>query len=340
MRRLYLATHAANLKRFRVLETLADAFRSAGIRLTLLKGAALVLRYGEPFGLRPMSDLDILIPPGTRSTAMEVLETLGWKPSPRDPRRLSDSFYDTVHAWDFTHPDGHTIDLHWHVLHECLHPEADREFSRAAVPVAFRGRDFLVLCPADQLLHVLLQGARCAGIAYLRWVTDAAMVLAGSGTGLDWDRFLRLTARFRLAPPVTDALNYLDRRMGSPVPRTVLARSNAMPCTSLETLEYRYKRSRLGNSSLNFLPMIWFDFLRVPDPRGLAGKLAGFPGHIFRHWGARTPGEFLSMARTILFLTLRPFPGYRSGTGPGSGTTRAPGRDATGGTTTTLGGER
>jgi hypothetical protein len=59
---LYLRHRHANQVRTRVLHEVLAAYQSAGIPALVLKGAALFyLVYPEP-GLRPMSDMDILVP--------------------------------------------------------------------------------------------------------------------------------------------------------------------------------------------------------------------------------------------------------------------------------------
>jgi hypothetical protein len=75
---LYLRHRHANQVRTRVLREVLTAYDDAGIRALVLKGAALAhLVYPEP-GLRPMSDLDILVSPSDLWRAQRLLADLGF----------------------------------------------------------------------------------------------------------------------------------------------------------------------------------------------------------------------------------------------------------------------
>ncbi len=83
---LYARHRHANRVRTRVLRDILGAYQSAGISALVLKGAALShLVYPEP-GLRPMSDVDILVPQPEVWRAQEVLAELGFDtPQPPGP---------------------------------------------------------------------------------------------------------------------------------------------------------------------------------------------------------------------------------------------------------------
>jgi hypothetical protein len=76
MKVLSLRQRYAHEVRFIALKEIIQAFNEAKIRVILLKGAALChLLYPEP-GLRPMSDLDILVDPAEILNAQKVLTSL------------------------------------------------------------------------------------------------------------------------------------------------------------------------------------------------------------------------------------------------------------------------
>jgi hypothetical protein len=81
---LYVRHRQANRIRMRLLGDVLAAYQSAGIAALILKGAALCqLVYREP-GLRPMSDIDILVAPSQARRAQQVLADLGFDaPKPR-----------------------------------------------------------------------------------------------------------------------------------------------------------------------------------------------------------------------------------------------------------------
>jgi hypothetical protein len=75
---LYLRHRQAGQVQMRILRDLLAAYAAAGIQALVVKGAALAhLVYPEP-ALRPMSDLDILVPETELGRAREVLADLGF----------------------------------------------------------------------------------------------------------------------------------------------------------------------------------------------------------------------------------------------------------------------
>ena len=72
----YRRTWYENQLLFHALSGLLRSLHEAGIQTVLLKGAALVSQYYRDYGLRPMHDLDILIPAGQSSQALRLLTTL------------------------------------------------------------------------------------------------------------------------------------------------------------------------------------------------------------------------------------------------------------------------
>jgi len=85
---LALQHRAAGAARFGALREALDGLADAGIPVLVLKGAALAhLVYPEP-GLRPMGDLDLLVPAGALAPALEALRGLGYRDLPADPDAL------------------------------------------------------------------------------------------------------------------------------------------------------------------------------------------------------------------------------------------------------------
>jgi hypothetical protein len=81
---LYVRYRHANRVRMRLLGDILAAYQAAAIPALVMKGAALCqLVYPEP-GLRPMSDIDILVPPSQARRAQQVLVGLGFH-APQPP---------------------------------------------------------------------------------------------------------------------------------------------------------------------------------------------------------------------------------------------------------------
>ncbi len=75
---LYVRHKRGNEIRLRVLRDVLEAFEEADILPTVLKGPLLIDRvYGDP-GLRPMADLDLLVPPEQAIRAQRLLGDMGF----------------------------------------------------------------------------------------------------------------------------------------------------------------------------------------------------------------------------------------------------------------------
>ena len=52
----------------------------------MLKGAGLIASFGSAVDLRPMDDVDIMVPPDRLPQVIDMMLTLGWRPKEPLPR--------------------------------------------------------------------------------------------------------------------------------------------------------------------------------------------------------------------------------------------------------------
>ena len=121
---------------------------------------------------------------------------------------------------EFVDGRAQRIDLHWHLLPDSCWPGADDEFWERAATTALHGVRVSVLDATDQLFHTCAHGVKWEHVPPLRWIADAAMILGDPSVAIDWERLVRLADRLRLILPLRDALTYLERTLGLPVPPT------------------------------------------------------------------------------------------------------------------------
>ena len=89
-------TATRNRRRFDAGRRLLTALAEAGIATLMVKGGALIAdKYGD-IGLRPMSDLDVVVPTAQATAAIEALSCAGWSPR----ARITPSFIRMMHAVD------------------------------------------------------------------------------------------------------------------------------------------------------------------------------------------------------------------------------------------------
>lgn len=266
--RAYHATRDRTAAGLRDAREALDALGEAGIAGLLLKGAALVLgAYRDP-GLRPMDDLDVLVPEGAAEAALRVLAARGWRP--REP--ATPAYRATRHAAPL-HREGRTqIDLHWRVFEEHCPPAAEAAFwaeARALTDPMLEGAPARILAPADQLLHVVVHGLKWSRIPAVRWAADAAMVVRQGP--LDWERVSAQAGLRGFGLRAWLALAYLHDVIGEPLPAAALERLATLPVSAREHVEL-WVRSR-PQPLLGSLPFHGCNYLRLAPRRTPLGLL-------------------------------------------------------------------
>jgi hypothetical protein len=214
-----------------------QALRDTGIEVMLLKGMALTQHYYGTTGLRPMADIDLMVPFRDADSAVEILCKNGWEAERPLPAKLTQEMKLCAHAIGFRDAFGLPLDLHWHLLHFCLDPGADDSFWAASTVSTFAGREVRILNPADQLLHLFVHGLEWCRTPGIRWISDACTVIRRS-PDLDWERLIAEARQRNLVLFVRSALNYLADSFDVPVPGEALQSLNCLPVSARERYEY------------------------------------------------------------------------------------------------------
>ncbi|MFN8027385.1 MAG: nucleotidyltransferase family protein [Acidimicrobiia bacterium] len=197
----------------------AGVLHGAGVEIVVLKGAALAETvYPEP-ELRPMVDVDVLVPTARVRDAIGVLVAAGWTLQGELPQHHVRRGQEV----DLRGPAGEKLDLHWHLHPAVVVPgeesTSDEEFFARSLPFPAAGPGARMLEPTDQLFHVLLHGSTNGWPAHPLWVADAAMLVDHVDT-FDGDRFTALARDHGMTVPIRASLTALRTRFGR-VPRFV-----------------------------------------------------------------------------------------------------------------------
>jgi Uncharacterised nucleotidyltransferase len=252
------------------------ALEGAGIETLITKGASLaLLSYGD-VGVRPMDDVDVLVPLDRTREAIEVLSAAGWKPDHEDPA----AWTQVHHSLGFAGPKGGEVDLHWFSLWQ---PASDAGLWRASIPLELAGISTRAPCPADQLLLTCVHGTPWSPLPPFRWIADAVTVIRSAGEQLDWDRFLAEAARRRVTVASAAALNYLSEEFEMAVPPAVLAGLRAVPASRHERAAFR--AACQPDSPLRTLRMAWDRYRRLRDLEAGTPPPGNFIGFARRFWG-------------------------------------------------------
>ena len=249
---------------FAALATLRQALRQRGLQAILLKGGALIETvYGGQAGLRPLSDLDLLIKAADFGAVVEVLRQQDFRPlSP-----ASAFFMDGSAAIDLHTEISGAARLRRRALAFRFDAEA---LWREAVPLDPHDATLLTLAPTHQFLHLAVHGLKHS-FARLFWFVDMGLVLPC----VAWEELLSWAEDSGALRALAYALGGLQALMGIEIPTAVLTR---LP--RLNRLERAFLRRVVRRQEMQTLGEVMVAF-SVP---GVMDKLRyllefGFPRH-------------------------------------------------------------
>ena len=198
-----------------------------GVPFIVLKGAALIACYLADRSLRPMEDIDILVPEDRLANAIAVLTAMNLHPQGISPRYLMRSrFRRFIPGCAFVGPDQN-IDLHWKALHLDLRPEADDQFWQAHRQTSLDGTPIRVLDPAHQLIHICAHAAQPgARAAAEQWPADAILVIRG-GKDLCARRLMVEADQRGLSAIMAEALAFLAQEFDVSISNLTISRMRA-----------------------------------------------------------------------------------------------------------------
>jgi len=204
------------------LARLLAAFNKAEVPTMLLKGAALTQTcYAEP-GLRPMSDLDLLVRPEHVDAAFRILEGAGCR---RGAELVRDDFFPRFYyetEWLTNSPRPVRIDLHVRPLRPLRASRTipDDALWQGAEQVDIYGATAWIPSRAVMFIHLCAHAAY-HGCARLIWLYDLIRFVDHNGGDMDWALVLRLCRRWRLSLPVRVAIERCRRVVGNACPGEV-----------------------------------------------------------------------------------------------------------------------
>lgn len=216
----------------RQLEGILKVFSEAGIPSLLIKGVALNIQGFFPPGLRPMTDMDIIIPYKFGLSAIESLKQLGWIINSNSGREYSESDVRYNNHVGLSKQPGLVVELHWERPTQFYRGQPNDLAWQSSLPVEWAGQPCRVLDPAIHLLLILAHGGSNNNIAPLRWVSDAVAILQNQT--INWELFLKQAEQHQLNFAVRGMLVYLQEHFHSDIPASVLEKLFQIPVGKFE----------------------------------------------------------------------------------------------------------
>ena len=198
-------------------EDVIDACTACGVPVTLLKGISISSQHYPEEHLRPMSDIDVLVPAMAYSTIESALQDRGFQRGSDPP--MADPHHGV--------PVMHRMRRVWVELHTTLYPSkselmGNRVFSELhiaeqSIASTFHGRPVRRLSNELQLVYVASSWIRDITLkkidpSFLPAVFDAVYLLKSSGSVLDWNAMLGWLDNRFAAASLYVLLTWLEKR--------------------------------------------------------------------------------------------------------------------------------
>lgn len=241
----------------------------------VLKGAAVSRIYAPSPSVRPMNDLDLLVPRRNAGEAMASLAAQGFRAHAPRPSEL----IAVRHSTPFSR-GALEIDLHWEVLPES-HALGDTWPFEGARPLDLGGVTSVALSPTLQLFHTIAHGLRYSHTRAAWWPLDALFVLRAS-PDVDFDLLARIADEHHLSHVLHRGLSYLARHLELEIPNAALTRLARAPRGVALRIEDAFRMHRV--EPLGELPLHVLRYRRLTSELSFSAKLRGLPRYLSRVW--------------------------------------------------------
>lgn len=214
LRLAYVRASIGNQLAFQELAVWLDHFEREQIAVVLLKGAALAPTLYDDRALRPMGDLDLLIPRAAVARVQAALVEQGYRASTEMAQGFAERF-SVERSFLRLGKRPAQIDLHWHAFTTSYY--ADRIpiewFWQRTSAMQIEQRRALTFSPTAQLLYLATHGV-LHQYRRLIWSYDLALLMARRAREIDWDEAFEAAAPFGLLPVLGQALAEVCEQWG------------------------------------------------------------------------------------------------------------------------------
>jgi hypothetical protein len=252
------------------LARVSTALAAEQIPFIVLKGAALAQTIYEKAALRPLADIDILVPRDRVSATVAALQANGYQP----PRAAESEDY-TLHFENELpvsprHPIGAAIDIHWSLFDSPYYQRALSHdwFWQSSVLLPGYGAARM-LGPEAQLLHLsthLMVHHHGKGVL---WLYDIVELLHRHGEALDWDLALVQAQRSELVQSLQQTAERAIEELEAAVPPARRAQLRELSPSPQE--RYVFSHPTIGTTTPEHF---WNDVVTLPSWRARAGYVA------------------------------------------------------------------
>ena len=221
LRLAYFTSASKNMRLYRELPAVLRCLRSSGVPVIVLKGAYLAEAVYGDVALRPMADVDLMVPRAELPRAQAALLDMGGHQHFED---IETSCRTSRHLPPVV-VCGLGIEIHWNIASPTGPVRVDVpglwERSR---PATIADVQMLALSPGDLLLHLCLHVCYLDGLSRLRSLCDIAEAIRSFRREIDWAQVVRSAREWGAVRYVGLTLSLVCSTLGAGVPDGVLER--------------------------------------------------------------------------------------------------------------------
>ncbi len=249
----------------------SEILTAANLPFVWTKGTALAASIYPDRGLRPSSDLDMLMPWDCLPALVACAKAHGWegklgvahlaKGTPFMRYRGSEV------SWVMQ--DGVELDVNWM-------PRLPFAYDRFAMDwimatVAKTGSH--IANPTWLLIEAIEHGLNANIVSPVRWVVDALWLIDRHGQDIDWEMVVTLTKRYHLACLMRVGLTVLQDFTDA-IPETVMAQIIAIPISAVEMDEFAMRSTTIDHATRDLASVRYNAVLRAPQAIYAKNKLS------------------------------------------------------------------
>ncbi|HEX2694528.1 MAG TPA: nucleotidyltransferase family protein [Acidobacteriota bacterium] len=221
LRTSYYANEVRNSRLIRRIAPLIGAVGAAGLRAVVTKGARLALTVYPDIGLRPFTDIDLVVDPRDWPGLEKVLAGLEYIPESHGRTRLDpgNRALDWTFAPYFRLGDL-LVELHFAYLGLHVPFRSEEDFWASVGWVRVDGADARIMSPEYELCYLCLH-AQQHSYARLMWLTDIAEL--GSRAEIDRDKLLRIARREGIVAVVRHGFELVNALWPGTIPKRLVS---------------------------------------------------------------------------------------------------------------------
>ncbi len=254
---------------------IAQVLEKNNVPYIFLKGVPTVLLTHNNFGIRPMTDIDVLVPPEKMELALKVIQSeFNLK-----IRNYDLPFYENniIHAITLRRSTNLQIDLHFYFHNFAYHTNDDAVLWESSNRALLSSNQYFNMPSLTFLLYRnLIHGTEGKAI---RWVADALAIIEFSGGKINWQSLFDMAKVQNVLWPIIKRLNYLNSEFSIILPEEVIILIKKSKISIQEKIYFYYLTNNL-NPNLNrtlkfkfslkcFFVLDFYLFRRTSEKKGI-----------------------------------------------------------------------